>query len=409
MVQTTSPSKCILILGGSYGGISSAHYILKHVITSLPNKADYQVTLVSISSQILCRPACPRALISDDLLPQQKLFVDIMEQFREYPTGSLRFLKGKAIKLDHAARSVSISLPNGTETVIPFHALVIATGASTPSPLHGLNGKDEESLRKSWSTFRGALSTAKHIVVAGGGPTAIETAGELGEYLNGGAGWFSAKQQNPKCLITIVTSGAQILPALRQSLATKAEGHLAQLGVTVIKNNRVQAVEPPNAGLEGSLVSNATLTLADGKILQADLYIPATGTKANTNFIDETLLKAGRLETNSSTLRVDTAGPLIYAIGDVASYARPAVHGILNAVPVVAANLKTDLLSTGEDRTFEEDTRETQLVPIGQSKGVGAAMGYQLPSWLVWLIKGRDYWLWTTGKLWSGEQWTKES
>jgi NADH dehydrogenase FAD-containing subunit len=203
-----------------------------------------------------------------------------------------------------------------------------------------------------------------------------------------------------------VTSGVRILPTLRESLATKAEKFLAQIGATVIKNNKVLAVEPANAGMEGALISNATLTLADGSILQADLYIPATGTKPNTGFIDESLLKDGRVETNPSTLRVDKAGPRIYAIGDVASYARPAVHGILGAVPVLAANLKRDLLGTGEDRVFEEDVRETQLVPIGRSKGVGAAMGYQLSSFLVWLIKGRDYWLWTTGKLWSGEQWT---
>lgn len=31
--------------------------------------------------------------------------------------------------------------------------------------------------------------------------------------------------------------------------------------------------------------------------------------------------------------------------------------------------------------------RVTQMVSIGMGKGVGAAMGYQLPSFLVWAIK----------------------
>lgn len=35
-------------------------------------------------------------------------------------------------------------------------------------------------------------------------------------------------------------------------------------------------------------------------------------------------------------------------------------------------------------------------------------MGYKVPGFLVWLIKGREYWLWTTGNLWSGKQWAKE-
>lgn len=118
-----------------------------------------------------------------------------------------------------------------------------------------------------------------------------------------------------------------------------------------------------------------------------------------------------------STLRVDKAGPRVYAVGDVGSHARPAVHNILNTVPTLCANIKRDLLiaqgkdetAVGLDRVFKEDTRETQLVPIGKSKGVGAAMGWQLPSLIVWMIKGRDYWLWTTGGLWSGNQWAKES
>lgn len=404
-----SPSKLILILGGSYGGISTAHYVLKHVIPNLQDKSEYQVVLVSTSSQVICRPACPRALISDDLLPQNKLFVNISEQFKRYPTHAFHFVHGTAIKLDHTNRSVSIRLFDETQTVLSFHALVIATGASTPSPLHGLNKSNEATLRDSWAVFREALPAAKHIIIAGGGPTAIETAGELGEYLNGRAGWFNPRLANPNVAITVVTSGSQILPALRQSLATKAEKYLAQLGVTVIKNNRVEAVEPPNAGTEEALASKATLTLADGKTLQADLYIPATGTRPNIDFIDEVLLKDGRVETNLSTLRVDKAGVRIYAIGDVASYEQPTVHGIFGAVPILAGNLKRDLIGTGEDRVFKEDLRETQFVPIGQSKGVGAVMGYQLPSYLVWLIKGRDYALWTTGRLWNGEQWSKES
>ena len=48
-----------------------------------------------------------------------------------------------------------------------------------------------------------------------------------------------------------------------------------------------------------------------------------------------------------------------------------------------SANTKRDLLlafgkensCAGGDRVFKEDTREMQMVPIGKSKRVGAAMG----------------------------------
>lgn len=414
---TAASQKNIVILGGSYGGVSTAHYLLKHVVSELPDKASYQVVLVSASSQVICRPACPRALISDDMFPQEKLFVGIPKAFELYPKGSFRFIHATATELDHTDRTVSVSFAVDNTEKIDFYALVIATGASTPSPLLSLN-RDDEFLRTNWAAFRKALPTAKNIVIAGGGPAGIETAGELGEYLNGRAGWLSSKLANPKVSITVVTSGSEILPALRPTIAKKAEEYLAEVGVTVVKNAGVKTVAPPGAGTDSALTTKATLTLVGGKTLDADCYIPATGTRPNSSFIPDALLTSdGRVDTNASTLRVDKAGPRVYAVGDVASYARPAIHLILSAIPVLCANIKRDLLlasgkeesAVGEDRAFKEDTRETQMVPIGKSKGVGAAMGFQLPSLLVWLIKGRDYWLWTTGGLWSGKQWAKES
>lgn len=410
------PKKNLVILGGSYAGVSTGHYILKHVVPQLPDKASYQVIIVSPSSQVFCRPACPRAMISESMFPQEKLFVSIPKVFEQYPKDNFRFIHSTATKLDDENRRVSITLKNGSTEEINFEALVIATGASTPSPLLGLT-RDDEFLRASWAEFRKALPAAQSIVIAGGGPAGVETAGELSEYLNGHAGWFSSELSNPKVKITVLTAGSKILPALRPAIASTAEGYLAKVGVTVVKQARVKLVKPQGAGIE-DITTKASVSLEDGRTLDADIYIPATGTKPNTSFIRDSLLTSdGRVETNPSTLRVDKAGPRIYAIGDVASAARPAVHLIFSEVPVLAANIKRDLLlasgkteaSVGEDRVFREDTRETQMVPIGKSKGVGAAMGFRLPSFLVWLIKGRDYWLWTTGALWSGKQWAKES
>jgi apoptosis-inducing factor 2 len=164
------------------------------------------------------------------------------------------------------------------------------------------------------------------------------------------------------------------------------------------------------------VTTNTTIHLDNGQKLEADIYIPATGTRPNTSFADPSLLaEDGRITTSPATLRVDLAGPRVYALGDVASAARPAIHVIFEQVPVLCANIKRDLLlaagedekSIGQDRVFKEDVRETQMVLIGRGAGVGAVMGWALPSWAVKMIK-RDHWLWTTGNLWSGKQWDKE-
>ncbi|KAI0877428.1 FAD/NAD(P)-binding domain-containing protein [Hypoxylon argillaceum] len=417
--------KKIVILGGSYAGVSTAHYLLKHAIPKLPDQKSYQVVLVSTSSQAMCRPAAPRALISDAMFPQDKLFVSIPKSFSQYAAGSFVFEQGTATALDTENRTVSV-LPAkpadnssaAAEVKISYHALVIATGASTPSPLLGFT-RDETALKASWAAFREALPKAKHIVIAGGGSSGVEVAGELGEHLNGRAGWLSSAPADPKVRITLVSGGARLLPYLRPAIAQAAETYLAKVGVRVVHNARVATVEPATAGTD-AVAAPATLTLDNGETVQADLYIPAVGAVPNTQFVPAAARTAdGRVNTHATTLRVIGAGERVYALGDASSAARPAVHNITTMVPVLGANVRRDLLlaaggasaqaAAGEDRAFKEDTRETQLVPIGKGKGVGAVMGTRLPSFLVWLIKGRDYWLWRAGSLWSGKQWAKES
>lgn len=428
--QQDSKPKNIVILGGSFAGVSIAHYVLKHVIPVLPVNTVHRVILVSAASQAMCRPACPRAMISDEFFDQSQLFVSIEKQFLRYHDDHFRFVHGTATKLDHENRAVVVKLANGGIEDIDYHALVIATGASTPSPLLGLD-TDADNLKSEWKKFRAALPNATSIVIAGGGPTGIETAGELGEYLNGRPKMFGSKQ-NPKVPITVVTSGSQILPFLRPSLATKAEAALAKVGVTVLKNTRVKlsqaSTDDETNKNDDSNTSNAkshdiygektTIHLDNNETLEADIYIVAAGTKPNTSFIDPALLTPDhRVETNSTTLRVDKAGERVYAIGDASSYARPAIHIIMDAVPVLGANIKRDLqLASGKEgsfvnpeREFKEDKRETQMVPIGKGAGVGSAMGYAVPAKVVWAIKGRDYWVWTTKNLWSGKQWAKET
>ena len=124
------------------------------------------------------------------MLSQEKLFVNISKALKQCSKGSLRFIHGTATDLDHIDRTLSISLAIGNIEKVDFYALVIATGASTCSPLLGVN-QDGEFLRTIWTAFRKALSTAKSIVVATGGPAGIETVGELGEFLNDRVGWFN--------------------------------------------------------------------------------------------------------------------------------------------------------------------------------------------------------------------------
>ncbi|KAL2810547.1 hypothetical protein BJX63DRAFT_315120 [Aspergillus granulosus] len=407
-------TKSILVLGGSYAGIATAHYTLKHILPKLPSPDSYQVMLVSPSREIIVRPAFPRALLSDEYFDQSKLWTNLEAQFKQYGA-RFKFVHGAATALDHEARAVTVTKTDGEQVKIEYHALVIATGSSTPSPLLSLNGGGRDEVKAHWSAFRAALPNAKSIAIAGGGPVGIETAGELGEHLNGRAWWFSSKLTNPKVKITVISKDADILPVFRPALAQKAEGYLAKLGVEVVKNVKVESVSPAGAGKGSEVAAKTEVKLSDGKTLEADLYIPAFGTTPNTGFVAEALRATdGRVDTNPKTLRVDKAGERVYAVGDASNYARPAVPILLDAIPVLATNLGRDLLIAagqtppGDDRLLAADEGETQFVPIGRGQGVGAFKGFWIPSFLVWLAKGRDYFVGMTGSMWNGQNWAKE-
>ncbi len=401
----------IVLLGGSVGAIGSAHYLLRHVVKHLPN---YKVIIVSPNAQFLWRPACPRATVSKTFTNDSRLFVSISDILKQYPKDKVQIIQATATDVNTTERAVTIQVPSGDDQKVLFDALIVATGASTASPLLGLTG-DENSLRQAWKTFQEALPNAKNIVIAGGGPAGIETAGELGEMLNGRKGWFGSSE--PQVKITVVTAGSQILPHLRASIAETAERYLADVGVEVVKDTRVQSVSPEDAGTESNLTTQATIYLSSGSSLSADLYIPAMGTKPNTSFINGSLLaQDGRIKVDPVTLRVEGGGPRIYAVGDASTYARPTIHSMFDAIPVLCTNMKHDLLAASgkeselnqSDRKFTEDIREAQFVPIGSQRGVGALMGWRLPSWVVSWAKGKNYLLWATSGIVTGKQWAKE-
>lgn len=414
----SSNTKTILILGGSYAGVGAAHYILKHVVPSLRNKDDYRVALVSSSSHFFCRPTSVRAIVSDNAFPKDKrLFIPLSEAFEEYTHPSMTLYHGTVTKLDHLSRTVTVipAEAGKPEMEIEYHALIIATGVTTQSPLMGLSG-DHQITIEAWASFREKLSTAKSIVITGGGPTGVETAGELGQFLNGTGG----KSQN--VTITLVTKSNQLLPDLPPSVAQKAEEQLSKLGVSVIKNQAVEKVVSTDfdtakgAGQSLERLTDAvTVHLNHDQTLQADLYIPATGVSPNTVFLNhEVLNDEGYVIVNPSSLQVEKAGPRIYALGHVCSSKPRAIHAIMKQVPVVGENLKRDFLaaenpSQSQDtiyRAYKPDSKVTQMIVIGK-KGVGIVLGWRVPSFFVWLIKGRDYWLDMTPPMWNGKAFAK--
>ncbi|KAJ8119013.1 hypothetical protein OPT61_g114 [Boeremia exigua] len=409
----------IVVLGASAAGLQSAHYIMKHIIPALKKhkkEAKYHVYLINPSGDWWFRVASPRVAASTTRMASEKILFDIRAGLKQYSQDDITFIEGTATDLNESTRSVTYRRAGASDKeTLPYHALVVATGSRTYHQAFSMSADTQTTLDSiKWTNEK--VSTAKDIVIVGGGPTAVEFAGEVAEHRNGKPGWFSGVSKTAN--ITLITAADALLPALRPAIGKAAQAKLNALGVEVLYKQRV--TETHVSG------TRTLISLAKGDKIEADLYVPAFGVQPNSSFLPSHLLDEKKyLITNDKTLRVDVAGPRVYSIGDVASFSRNSVMDILGAFPVLFVNLKRDLLAynaalpdakaPGKDREYAREEREMQVVPIGSGGGVGAVLGWQVPSWFVWLLKGRDFMLGMSGaSTANGDQmkkevaWTKE-
>ncbi|KAK4547459.1 hypothetical protein LTR36_001115 [Oleoguttula mirabilis] len=392
-----SNTRNIVILGASFSGLSAAHYLAKHVLPQLQRSKDfkYALHLVDPSTHFWWNIAAPREIVSVKEMKHEDCFVPHMDGFKQYTNlkDSIIFHQGSAAGLDTNLRTVSINTHEGGSETLEYYALVIATGVRSPSPLTTLHGPHTTTM-KALDEMNEKLATAKEIVIAGGGPVGVETAGEIATHLKG------------KATITLITGSSKLLPVLRESLAAKAQKMLEKSGVTVMYNIKVQGSEETSDG-------QTEIKLDNGKTMTADAYIPAFGSQPNTDFLPDNLKgKGDYVETNGQTLRVDAAGPRVYAAGDVTGVDKGGIMCLYNTIPVLGANMSHDLLSdagvgNAAEKTYTRKDAETQLVPIGAKTGVGAFNGWSMPGFAVSMIKGKDYMLKNMGDFTEGKKWVK--
>ncbi|KAJ9629552.1 hypothetical protein H2203_001926 [Taxawa tesnikishii (nom. ined.)] len=428
----------IVVLGASFAGLSVAHHFLDYTISRLnttPAAPRYRLVLISPSTHIYWNIGAPRVLVAPGLIKESDAFIPIEPGFKRHKKEKYTIIQGFATGIDTSARTVTIetigakaqkrisqvlnkrysaapqtpSTPRAdgstsTET-IPYHALVIATGTSAHSDLLSLHGPHTKTI-EALNSFHSRVPAASSIVVCGGGPSGVETAGQLATYLNHSSTVSnmvpSNQQKNLKHRtlarkqITLVSASARLLPNLPRRIGLQAEKQLHNLGVKIITNTRVKdAVQNKETKRWTVTLSN---TLEDESMLLSDLYVSATGVAPNTAFMPANLL--------------DGNGYMVYAIGDCASYSSNYVLDVYAAVPPLMTNLYHDLYAHelklaspygGNDDAIaalkEQDAHfvkrengiDSQLCPITRRGGVGVLMGLKVPSFAVWLLKGRDY------------------
>ncbi|KAB8360726.1 hypothetical protein FH972_024462 [Carpinus fangiana] len=443
----------IVVLGASFAGLSVVHHLIRQVIPAITSKSKtlaYRVIVISPSSHLYWNISAPRAAVSNDLVTHDESFIPIQNAFQQYSSQVLTWLLGVATDLDPTTRTITITTIGGgdgknskkrsighhlskssfekdihdgvpfgwhesvaddarnAEIRLNYHALIFATGSTSHSSLMSLRGPHVNT-RDALDAFRSRLISAKTIVVAGGGPSGVELAGQIAYYSNKKDGplripdnqglgnkrresdgsmvetgpfiplpQWSGKKFRPRQIV-LVSSSARLLPKLDKTLGEKAARQLKNLGVHVRIGITVrQASADSTTGL-------TTVQLDSGELISCDLYAPCTGVAPNTQYLPPAspLLEDGYIKTTAmpTTLRVEvpdhllpmkgeatlttsnvpgsrfsssTTGssnlsgdidPRLYAIGDCASYSTGCVGDIYASMPVLVRNMKNDLLA----------------------------------------------------------------
>jgi len=422
--MSTSTKHEVVILGANFGGIDSAHSILRQTIPQLEKldkSKSYHVTLVSPNTHFFFKIASPRALINSTLIPQDKIFKPIAEAFAQYPASHFTFVQGVATSLDPSQHNVTVQF-TGAETgehVFPYNSLIISTGTTSESPLWTLHG-DHTLTINALNELHTALPTAKSVIIVGGGPVGCETAGEIASAF-------------PSIKITLFSGSDRLLKQVLPATGARAQSYLeSNMKVEVIHNLRVT-----NASASGS---STTIKLSDGTERTADIYIDATGgRKVNTQFLpgswlDETKHVITRGEGDFRVKGTGTDADGVYVIGDAVAGSTNTAIELDAMIPTTCSSLAIDIASTlvpGAPMAKEEDgglignllakifggkkndmpkpvkfspMKGTLVVPIGPGGGVGQLMGYWMPTFMVKMVKAKNFLLELVQPMISGEK-----
>ncbi|KAE8449586.1 hypothetical protein EG329_007916 [Mollisiaceae sp. DMI_Dod_QoI] len=363
-VLPASEMKTVVILGGSFAGITAAHKLLKQAAST----GDIKVILVSPNTHLYWNLATVRAIIPGQF-PDEKLLQPIAPGFKQYRADQFEFVVGTAESLDLAGKKVTISSKTGTN-VLSYDILVLATGSSTKSEAPWKPRSTYEETRDALHDYQAKVKKASSIVVVGAGSTGVETSGELGfEY-----------GRTKK--ITLISSGDHILEGTPASVTKTATKLLRSLNVTLTLSTKVVGdAKLPDGRTE--------LTLSNGQKIVTDLYLPSMGLTPNSSYIPGDLLNANGFVLVDEYLHVKGSKD-VWAAGDISSVQRPQLVNALKQSEHVVKNI--GLAIKGQNLIpFKAGGADMLAVPIGRKTGTGHMGNWKLPGFMINMVKGKTF------------------
>lgn len=345
----------IVILGGSF----AAHFAIT-ALSKLPN--DFEVTVVAPNTHSYFNVSAPRLLVEPDNF--EKVVFSNADFVQKKLKNASTFVQGKAVSIHFDDNKVTVETADG-EKVLSYDILVIATGTATK--FHGWKVNESHLLAKSAiEEAAQQIKAAKSIAVVGGGPTGVETAGEIAH-------------NNKGSKVTLYTGLLGPLSAF-PTLVDGASAKLKALGVEVVNEVRSKSIE------------GNTIHLDSGESRTFDLVIDSSVHTPNSDFVPQSAKDESGFVVTDRHLVVEGTTNVV-ALGDIISGAAKTIVDIkLTQIGIFTSTIKKLTSSGPQSKEYTPNT-STILVPISPSGGVGIIFGWGVPNFVVRLLKAKSFFL----------------
>jgi NADH dehydrogenase len=243
----------IVVVGGGFGGVKAALELSKRQIG--------KITLISDETYFLHHATLYATATGKDM---SESVIPLGEIFENIP--NVTVIKDKMTSIDPERRLVI-----GNAKQYHYDQLVIAIGSVTTffningMAKHAYGIKSLDEIKEFQDHIRKEVvedKLDKEYFIIGAGPTGVELAGALNQYLKHLVSVHRLK--NSRARVTLVEAAPRILPRSSKTAAKVVGKRLKSLGIKVLTNHKVEALSGECITIEGKKVPTTTAVWTSG-------------------------------------------------------------------------------------------------------------------------------------------------
>ena len=365
----------VVILGGGFGGLAAARALDKSAEVTVVDRHNFQTFLPLLYQ------------VSTAGLAADHVAYPIRGALRKT---DIKFRMGSPISVDHKNKEVKLD----SSEVLKFDHLIVALGSVSAD--FGIPGVNEHALgmktvhealtiraeimRRFEDLCRFEDETKLSISVIGGGPTGVEMAGAIAELIRGPLKSDQAEAA-ANIQVSLIEAGPRLLPPFAPSLSERTKKDLEKLGVKVLLNAAVKAIE------------HRKIILKDDSVLNSEITIWAAGVKGSDAMAQLNLPTNGNRVAVEPTMQVKNY-PNVWALGDIAGALGKDGRPLPMVAPVAIQQGKfiakqIARLISNKPLTDFKYLDKGSMATIGRNKAVVQVKGLKISGPIAWLI-----WLW---------------